>query len=230
MNLESDNEKAGKFTVKTDLRMGHAEVESENFAFEVRLKKVHLNLDLEGFEISPRSRYGEPRKENEVVAKRIAKNHRSFRTKGKTETCAKLSPTQVSLTANASANIEGELVHSQQIEMKVDDVHWRVKAQAGDRWLVSEEDGSPLSDTYLEDESLCQLTHIKGSNRNSATLRAIAKQRDCHFTSLNPPGIVARFTNTQEKMLKIFLAKAMSYNRKLYTGWVELSEVEQSFE
>lgn len=213
-----------------ELRIGTAEFNDEEPIFDVKAKRLYLDLELDGFSIEFGSRYGEPFRENEIKTKHTQQ----------TESEAALAA-NASLSAGASLHRapSGECNagtsakattktqnRSERTELTSD---LRVKALGNNRWEITEFNGEPLAGTYLNGKKqLCRLRAAPLANRNAVTVTVIVKQKDLVLD--RKANFPKNLTLTREKMLKIVIAKAISSNADKYNGNIQLSEIEACYE
>lgn len=222
IRVQRANDQDGRSQLHADLRVGRAEIEDERTPFDVQVKRLTLDLGLEGFLIAPATRFGEPIKENVVRVKRTATSESS----GKATFGGTLSLKVDRSSANPSigADVTGtrETSTNEKIEHTSEEVFFRVRAIPNDRWEIREPNGTELSATYLNDDKLCELEPIIGANWRSLCARIICNQRDLSFDF---KGVVARLTTNKSRLLGVVVAKAISNDRQ-YKGRLILSQVE----
>jgi hypothetical protein len=192
--------------VRLDLRVYRAEVVSEEgLEFVVELDRAVFGLDLDGLDVVPKSRFGEPTKPNDVSIE----HHLSRESSVQGEVGASLdgavsaNPTGgASLKLSGSAS--GKQTHSSSAQLT--ERKLRVKARGNLKWEITEPHPaaglSPLHDTYLNDEVVCKITAQKGANRLAVRVATSARKADIRLSmKKNKSPLSFRSTN-HEKMLK----------------------------
>lgn len=205
--LEVRSEK-GTTHLRTEARIGQADIDTPVGSLAVR--RVFIQLQLEGYFIKPGIRYGEPiaesltektKKTEEVVSSRSAGGQVGFNVNSigtaSLAVGAKASGEQAKKTkAETSSTTTKQLLH--------------VKARGGNRWEIRSPDGSHLNGTYLTDDTiLCELDKSKGANQNSLIVHGLVRRRDLEFIPIRPASRFS-FSPNKEKILNAFLSKKIS--------------------
>jgi hypothetical protein len=200
--------------VRVELRVHSILLEADDcMEFTVELDKANLALDLDGFDVVPKSRFGEPTKPNDVSIehKVIHETTRQAELGGKLDGTAALQPSG-SISANASASAGVKATHSasgQQTQR-----HLRVKARGNLIWEVTEPSlqgpSKPLDDTYLHDDVLCKVKALPGANQLAAKLVAFARKRDIRINAKKQSIFYPFRSVNHEKMLNVLIAKVLN--------------------
>jgi hypothetical protein len=215
--------------LKADLRVGAAELTNEDIAFEVKVKRLLLDLELGGLNLKPGTRYGEPEKANVVLTRTSTAVEQTGKRAFKGGVSGKADSALVaSASAEGSAELSHQRTETRKYDTKIEHKQLRVKALGNDRWSVAEPDGTELADTYLNNVSLCDLEPVEKANQRVATVRVVADQRDFAF-DINRRSL-ASLSVTKKKMLGILIAKCLSLDPLQYQGKVVLSESEVDHE
>lgn len=216
MRVVNSNEE-GHRDVRVELRVNNVSLVSDDcLEFVVELDRAHLSLDLDGFEVVPTSRYGEPRKPNDVSVERKLTNETTLQGEiaGSIEGTLGIQPTG-SVTSKVSGSAGRKSVVSstaQQTEQIL-----RVKARGNLRWEVTEPElngaTSVLRDTYLLDDVLCKVSALPGANLLAVKLEAFARKRDIRITPRSKLGAFGFKSRNHEIMLNAVVTKALSQDR-----------------
>jgi hypothetical protein len=211
--LANGNEPDSK-EIRVELRINSVTlVADDDLEFVVQLDRANLALDLDGFEVIPKSRHGEPVKPNDVSVEHKMTNQHTR--KGEISGSAELKLSQkpsASLGMKAAGSAASTLTESVSSKEKYNLL--RVKARGNLTWEVSEpaEIGKPLADTYLNDDVLCRIKALPGANMLAVRLDAFARKRDIKIT---PVSKLSKFTfksNNHEKMFNALVAKSLGHN------------------
>ncbi|MHB0784401.1 hypothetical protein [Bradyrhizobium sp. 5.13L] len=199
--------------VRVELRIDSITLATdERLEFTVELNRASLSLDLDGLEVVPQSRHGEPTKPNDVSVE-----HKL--TRESTKQAEAGGSAELNLSSQPSAALSGKLsgsVASKTTEsMSAQQTYslLRVKARGNLRWEVSEPgDGNKaLSDTYLNDDVLCKVKALPGANRLAVKLAAFARKRDIRVTPISKLSKFSFKSKNHEKMLSALIGKALSH-------------------
>ena len=224
--------KAKTFEISPELRISKGIVEGEdNLCFEVALKRTWLDLDLVGLDPIPGSRFGEPVKDNEAEAKRKTSQEVVKQGGAHGKIAVGVDPTKVSgsLSLGAEAKATAKTVQSTTSAEKIS--HFKVKARPNLKWEVTESvQLDELDGTYLQGEPLCKASAKNGANARTVYLTAFVKQRDVILRLLKEKNLFSYRNPTQEKLLKILIAKALSGSNSGYNGIIEFSHSEVELE
>ncbi len=204
-----------------DLRAFSAEMEGDGFTASVAIKKATIEVELDGLDFAPGLRFGEPvakAKTSTTVEKDQRKTEAEVKGKASIDT---------SLVPIVGGAAKGTMAVSQTstTTTTTKEHHYPVRAIPGGRWLVTEPEDGPLSNSYLTGDALCDTVPITGSNRLGSTTRITAKQKDL---VIKPVGkFFERFNVNQERLAAVVLAKALNGPREEgYRGVLVLCESE----
>jgi hypothetical protein len=189
-------------------------------------------MELSGLETLPKTRFGEPVRENKIVEKQSTNVTTTVDGKVGVHAgvdIAKLNPATLKLSTDATAQAKATSIRTS----KQDNAEYLVKARGGDTWEVSEPkpktagvQQKPLDGTYLLDEVLCKVGPQKGANMMSVGMTAVARQRDMTL-QLTTGNLWQTYVNTsQEKLFKILVAKSLGSAGDTYAGLIKLSKSE----
>jgi hypothetical protein len=161
MRVVNSNEEDHR-DVRVELRVNSVSLVADDcLEFVVELDRANLSLDLDGFEVVPKSRYGEPTKSNDVAIERKLTNETVLQG----EVSASLEGTVSSVPSGSfSGKVSGsagtrstESTSAQQTQNLL-----RVKARGNLRWEISEPtlqgSSAALADSYLVDDVLCKIS------------------------------------------------------------------------
>lgn len=209
----ADTNELSNKDIRVELRINSITLLTDDFLeFVVQLDKAKLALDLDGFDVLPGSRYGEPTKPNDVSVERRLTNEQTRQG----EVSGNL---QVDLSAQPTASIGGkvagsatsrttESVSSQQTYSLL-----RVKARGNLTWEISEpgDVSQPLGDTYLNDDVLCKIKAAPGANMLAVKLEAFAHKRDIRITPVSKFTRFSFKSKNHEKMFTALVAKLLGH-------------------
>ncbi len=224
MVLTPVENQAGQENVDLELWIFKAPVKTNEVDFEVGVKQAYLQLRLDGADISPKSRFGEATSDNEVVTK--VKEKKSTDKSLSVSAGAKADASALSaLKSAANLSSKASMSHNVKKETEVSrsNVHRNVRAEGNDKWRISEADGKSLSQKYLDGECLCTIRQKTGANRRVVLSRVLIEQKDLSFKTEK---IIDRMLHNRQRLLEIFLTKAMSENPANYHGFIEISKSE----
>lgn len=230
------NTESQEIEVRADLRINTAELDTEDdFSFKVGFKRVWLKLERTGVAITPGGRHGEPMKANnlaieqttscETLLEREASAHASATTK------VSASSMQAEADLNIGVDAKGSAKERKTVSTKTSEStpHIRVKARPSEQWEVSETQGA-LDGTYLNNDLLCRVVAMDRANSLSVELCALAKQKDLVLDVTHNGAKFKFLSNTQEKMLKILIGKALSAAGSRHAGTITFSRSESEIE
>lgn len=187
----------------------------DSFEFTVQLNRANLVLDLDGLEVVPRSRLGEPVKPLSlpVEYKLTQEKGRSGEVAGGIDIGVSAHP-NISLQGKASGSASSKVTSSATIEQT--HAMQSVKARGNLTWEVTDQtiDGSlaPLSATYLNDDVLCKVTASPGANMSAVKLSTFARQRDLRMTPNSAARKLLYKSKNHERMIQALLAKALQHS------------------
>jgi hypothetical protein len=227
----------GHRDVRADLRIYRSEVDGpDGAAIAVQLKRATLEMELAGLDTIPKTRLGDPVRENKVVEKQATNVKTNL--EGKVAVHAglditKLNPATLKLSADGLAEAKATTTHTSKQEI----VDYRVKARGGDTWEICEPktkassmQEQPLDGTYLSDDILCKVAPQRGANMMSVNITAVARQRDMTL-ELTKGNLWQTYVNTShEKLFKILVAKSLGRAGSEYAGLIKLSRSETDIE
>lgn len=194
------------FHVRSEVRIGRPEIDSPVGVITAR--RVYLQLELDGYEIRPGNRLGEPVKAGYVEDTKLVKEQNRSASAG-ASAGVNLSTSGRpggSIGGKAAAAVDARAKQVTTVKTKVERGY--VKAIGGDRWVIAsiEQDQHLEEATYVTDnEVLCQLQRSKGANRSAVRISGYVLKRDLEFVAerrmLDP------FNRNKTQALKAFLAK-----------------------
>lgn len=193
------------FLIRSELRMGRAELNDPAGAVVARRAFVHLELD--GYEVMPGNRLGEPVRvgvveETKSVTEQVSKSSAvasvgvSLSTEG---------AVGGGIGAKAATSVEAKTKSQTSSKTKIERSF--VKATGGDRWEVTGGDGAThLDGTYVtDDRALCQLTRSKGANRAAVKVTGYVLRKDLDFVWDNPK--FYQVERNKKQVIKVFLVR-----------------------
>lgn len=211
----ADTNELSNKDVRVELRINSITLVADDFLeFVVQLDKAKLALDLDGFDVLPGSRFGEPTKPNDVsVEHRLTNEHtRQGEVSGNVQ--VELSPQPTASfggkIAGSAASKTTESTSSQQTYSLL-----RVKARGNLTWEISEpgEGGKPLADTYLNDDILCKIKATPGANMLAVKLEAFAHKRDIRITPVSKLKRFSFKSKNHEKMFAALVGKSLGHTK-----------------
>lgn len=197
---------AETFNVRSEVRIGRPELDSP--VGMITARRVYLQLELDGYEIRPGNRLGEPVKAGYVEDTKLVTEKNSSASAGASAgvTLSASGRPGGSIGAKAAAGIDAKAKLQTTVKTKVERGY--VKAIGGDRWVIAsiEQDQHLEEATYVTDnEVLCQLQRSKGANRSAVRIRGYVLKRDLDFVAekrtLDP------FNRNKTQVIKAFLSK-----------------------
>lgn len=200
--------------VRVELRIDSVTLAADEcLEFVVELNRANLSLDLDGFEVVPKSRHGEPAKPNDVsVEHKLTKESTKQAEVGGSAELNLSSQPSAALSAKASGSVASKTTESMSAQQTYSLL--RVKARGNLRWEISEPgDGSrALGDTYLNDDVLCRIKALPGANMLAVKLAAFARKRDIRVTPVSKLSKFSFKSKNHEKMLNALVGKALSHS------------------
>jgi hypothetical protein len=215
-----------------ELRIDNASLDGpEGFTFTVLLKRAWLSLDLEGLDAIPGTRYGEPKKPNEVSIKQKTTNETVVQNQLNVQGGIRLASDQPSLNLDLGAghSSKGKTVVSTSATQSAP--HIRVKARGNLMWEVTENSQlTELDGTYLNGDALCRVTARLGANAKNVRLVAFAKQRDIILRLSKNNSLFSFPSKNHERMMKVLISKSLSSSGTQFNGIIEFSKSESDVE
>ncbi|WP_164632690.1 hypothetical protein [Rhodopseudomonas sp. WA056] len=201
--------------IRVELRVNSVTlVADDSLEFVVQLERANLAIDLDGFEVVPKSRHGEPTKPNDVSVEREMRNEKTQ--KGEISGNAELTLAQNpsgSLGLKAAGSVAS--THTESHNSKETYSFLRVKARGNLTWEVSEpgDTRKVLDDTYLNDDVLCKIKALPGANMLAVRLDAFARKRDIRITPLSKLSKFTFKSTNHEKMFNALVAKSLAQSK-----------------
>lgn len=234
---EADSE---QFECLAEVRFGQDEFNHSGSTYVISIRRALLSMDFPGYEVVPKSRYGEPTQQNTVVVSTNYAKEKETQKTGKVETKGKVTASPVATFPAGSVEAQGIacVTGKQNVSANADQETrlFAVKAKGGNYWEITEPqaDGSflLLNRTFLDSDKLCELTVLPRQNHRGVTGLIKAKSRDIDISKVDgasTPGLLDKFTNNKDKVLKAFIAQQLSELSPFqdrYEGSVELAKVE----
>jgi hypothetical protein len=216
-----------------DLRISAANLQLGDNDCTVAISQAKLKMQVEGFSEVFGTRFGEPKRNNEVILKYEGKSIREQALSGKAGLSFEISELKAKLGIGAGVNISSdklsrfELVSTDQIEFL------RVCAKPNFSWIVSElRDDQSLEATYLSNDCLIRLQLRKNANRRIIKGEILVAQRDIRIEAHS--GSLSKSTDTNKRrLMDILIAKSLSETinyGSVYLGVVKIAEVSVEFE
>tara|TARA_R100000773_G_scaffold29177_1_gene25060 strand:- start:3789 stop:4583 length:795 start_codon:yes stop_codon:yes gene_type:complete len=230
VSFEPDAEDSNKLSCVVDLRVSCSEVPLGDQECTISFQRLIISVDIEGIDIIPGTRFGEPLKNNSVVKKKTISQ---AKTKTKNRGWSFGGSTKARPEGAASAENRSSNETSRDTHISEDEKHHRVTAKPNLRLEVIEADDDPLDGTYMEREKLFEAKTKQGGNRTAATLCLKVKQRDLSIGQIirneSALSFFSVLTENQRRLIDIFIAKSLSnsvYGSRKYVGEIILSEFE----
>ncbi len=199
--------------VRVELRINSLSLETDdNLEFLIELDRANLSLDLDGLEVMPKTRHGEPTKQNDVSIDHKLTNQKTVNSdlSGKLEGKLGNQPS-ATLSASMSGNVGSKTVES--VSSKQTHKLLRVKARGNLTWEITEPlingGATPLADTYLNDDVLCKVKAVEGANQLAVRLESFARKRDIRITPRTKGKIFEFKSKNHEKVFKTLVAKSI---------------------
>ena len=219
------NDPKGSTAVNVELRVYEGAIEHEDLSVKVSLAALMLAIDQTGFDPAPGPRFGEPTIQNSVAHERSTSVSQSNKKSLTAKLAAGLSMLGPKADASVSADADMHRKVDENTTFKETVLVQHVQARPNLKWEVQKPDRSPLKGSYLTGETLCSLNPRSRANQTSVSVKATVKQKDIIFDREGRSFFGGINENTRDKLLNIFLAKAMS-NDPAYAGSVTLSQVD----
>jgi hypothetical protein len=197
----------GDTELYAELRFSVYELDLDDFRVEVGVSKATLQLELWGCQIKPGSRLNDgtnTTSEHVVEVIRDASTEMAF---------------DASLDVSSGSTVGGPNARASRSKRRVETersskTRHRVKAKAGQKWIVEEPDSASmisLDDTYISNERLCILVSQADANLVEAVGTVIVRKADLN---LRPEGLPVqkdfRKLVHKEKIMKALLAKSLA--------------------
>jgi hypothetical protein len=207
--------------LSVELRVHPCEIEEEIGIISLEISEATLSLDISGANILPKTKLGQPvlspivRREIQLEeTTNLSQNNemaRAFTGSGSVALSILGHKTQ----GNAEAKREAREKSSSDATFKKSTTEerefYRVKAVGNDDWKIAEEGGKSLDGVYIDNEPLCKLSPVSGSNRISAETELIVKQRNMKAKLISPKGLGSLLqTNNQKKIAAILIKKSLN--------------------
>jgi hypothetical protein len=210
VRIEGGNE-GSRRNVNVDLRVHPASLDGpHNMTFSTSLKRLTLDLELNGTEAVPGSRFGEPTRPNEAIHERTVSTERSIENQSSGEAGLNSSLTKpLEFSGKGSGSLAVKTKQSSSHSER--EQHLNVRAMGNLKWEVTQPrwEKQVLDLTYLNNETICKIEIQDRANHKSVQLKASAKQKDIVFevTKTNFPSFL---TTNQKRLMNILLSKALS--------------------
>lgn len=231
--LSSPDEMDDRRHLVVELRIQPDEIEEERLGtFTVAIEEALLAVDFYGLEVVPRTRHGQ----DDPGGKTTRSVEREI-TETSTTQAGKCGGFEASVGASAAGPIgklglnrssstnDGETLVAREKE-SFSKNHHPVKAMSNDRWRITMPDRVPLDAAFLDDNSLCQVTAVRGANRLAVVSRVSVKQKHLILNLERNTSIIPRsLSNNQTKLMKILVAKSLHEGQKTdkYAGEIVFS-------
>jgi hypothetical protein len=218
--LVSTEEAAGTYELLIQLRVHPCEIEEEIGRISVEIFEATLSLDIDGVNIVQKTKFGQP-----VLAAVV---HRDVQLEETTNISTDNESSKAFKGFGSAAvsiygpKLEGKTEGKQEAKEKSSSgttvkkstteelEFYRIKAIGNDNWKLSMEAKKPLDGVFIDNEPLCRLSAIAGSNRIYAGTELVVKQRHMKTELIAPKKINIFFrTNNQEKIAEIVMKKSI---------------------
>lgn len=227
--------KGKALNISPELRITKGIVDGEeDLCFEVAIKRVWLDLNLDGLDPISGTRFGEPVKDNGAEVKHKISHEVVKQGEAHADIGPSVAPSNVSGSLSGGARVKAAAKTVKSTTSTENILHLKVKARSNLRWEITE---SPqleeLDGTYLvgmRGEPLCKVSSKTGANFRSVQLDAIVKQRDVIFRPQKKKRLISFLNPTQEKMMQILIAKALSGTKSKFNGLIKFSRSELEIE
>ncbi|CAM5763598.1 hypothetical protein [Bosea minatitlanensis] len=217
------------FHLRSEARVGRPEIDKP--VGVITAKRVFIKLELDGYEIRPGNRLGEPVKPPVVEETKTVIERNSSASAGANAQLAIAADgrPKAAVGVKGGAAIEGKAKSQTTSKTKVERGY--VKAIGGDVWVIAsiEPERHLEVATYVtDDEVLCKLQRSKGANRSAVRISGYVKKRDLDFVPQDTRFSLLNWNKKQT--IKAFLAKAMGAQAKDEGERLVISEQEISNE
>jgi hypothetical protein len=231
---------AEMFDCLADLRIGKDEFEHAGYTYTISIGRALLAMDFSGYEVLPRSRYGEPIQENVLKVDVKFQKEKGLSAATNVETGAKtkiggMNP-ELDVTASADALVAANSDQNVTINSETQTLVYAVKAKGGDYWEVTEPrpDGTflPLDRTFLNGDKLCGLNLLPLQNHRQVggVVRVRARDIEVHSVGASKsPSVWNLLPKNKQKVLKALIAKKLSNlsnPENAYKGTIDIAQVE----
>jgi len=205
--VECDDDET--FRLRSEARVGRPEIDSPVGIITAR--RVFIQLELDGYEIRPGNRLGEPVKTPIVEETKVVTERSSSASAGANSQLGITADGRPSaaLSAKGAAAIDAKTKSQTSSKTKVERSY--VKAIGGDQWVIeSIEQNKHLEvATYITDSQvLCQMQRTRGANRSAVRVRGYIKKRDLEFVPQNR--MFDPLNRNKKQIIKAFLGKAIA--------------------
>jgi hypothetical protein len=224
-HLQPPNDPTGSTAVNVELRVYEGAIDYGDLSIKVSFAALMLAVDQTGFDPAPGPRFGEPTIQNSVAHERSTTVSQSNKKSLTGRLAAGLSILAPKAEVSVSAEADMQKKIDEKIIFKETVLVQHVQARPNLKWEVQEPDRRPLKGSYLTGETLCSLNQRSRANQVSVSVKATVKQKDIVFDRGLRSIVDGNNDNTRNKLLNIFLAKAMSED-PAYAGSVTLSQVD----
>jgi hypothetical protein len=205
-----------KHEVLMELRIHPNEIDDKIGTIAVEVVQAFLDVDFSGLEVVAKTKLGQPVKDlkvrREVQRERSVTTSEDHEKTGSLEGSGGVSTTGGNIqgkTKREKTDKSGESVTKKESTTDVSEFY-RVCARGDDIWRISEEDNSTLDGVYIDNDPLCEVTRISGSNRVSVDAELMVKQKHLKTKLIPKRRYMDVFnTNNQQKLLNIIIAKSL---------------------
>lgn len=211
---------SGHHDVKTDLRVHPQSVDGEDeISFEVRIKKLTLDMELNGLAVIPGSRFGEPTKPNVETREQTVLVERTKESNASGE--AELNS---SLVFTGKGGASRKVAIKETVSHSEGQTHHRVRAVGNLKWDVTQPpwEDETLNLKALDDTAICRVQALDRANQKSVTLKAVVKQKDMTL-DVSKKGFPFFRNANQKKLMGVLVSKALAFEGN-YNGTVTFSE------
>ncbi|MEH2702860.1 MULTISPECIES: hypothetical protein [Rhizobium] len=194
---------------KTDVAVDKATI-------SVAIKQATLAMDLEGFDVVEKSKYGVDHVPSKMTSKTVTETSLEATVERSKATEAMVSGELSALIQGAKAGATRQVKETnaakalmkQTNESLVD--FYPVKAVGGDKWRITDSNSATLDRTFLNWDKLCGLKPKSGRpNRQATSLTVYARQRDMEVSVVADSKLIKRTNANKEKVIGILLAKGL---------------------
>ena len=218
--LVSTEEAASNYELSVELRVHPCEIEEEIGRISVEIFEATLSLDIGGVTIAPKTRFGQP--VLAAIIRRDVQLEETTNISTDNETSQAVKGSGSAAFSISGPKVEGKIEGKQEAKEKsssgnavkkstTEEVEFhRIKAIGNDNWKLSMEGKKPLDGVFIDNEPLCKLSAIAGSNRIYAETKLVVKQRHMKTELIAPKKTTIFFrTNNRAKIAEIVMKKSL---------------------
>jgi hypothetical protein len=238
--LVSGDETGENYDLSIELRVHPCEIEEEIGIISIEIIDAILSLDISGVNIVPKTKFGQPvlapliKQEVQIEETTNLSNDnetaQAFGGSGDAGLSLGVPKLQGKIEGKREAKVKSSSAATLKKSTTEETEFHRVKAIGNDNWRIAAEANKPLDGVFIDNEPLCKLSPVAGSNRIYAETEFVCKQRNINAKLITPKGVNRFFqTDKQAKIAAILIKKSLSSNisnAKKFDGTLVFSRTE----